>query len=82
MGTRIMFAAVAAMLTTSAYAEHAIDADQPTYQPAGLREVCSTMDWGVGGIRTDCRYEALPPEGANPALKGICTTYYGRRTCY
>jgi hypothetical protein len=40
------------------------------------------MDWGVGEIRTDCRYEALAPEKAIPALKGLCTTYYGRRTCY
>ncbi len=82
MGTRIIFAALAAMLSTSALAEHAIEADEPIYQPVGVREVCSTMDWGVGEIRSDCRYEALAPEKANPALKGICTTYYGRRTCY
>jgi hypothetical protein len=82
MGTRFIFAALAAMLTIAAQAEHAIEADEPIYQPAGVREVCSTMDWGVGEIRTDCRYEALAPEKANPALKGLCTTYYGHRTCY
>ncbi|MGE5260068.1 MAG: hypothetical protein ACM3MH_04225 [Actinomycetota bacterium] len=81
---RIIIAAVAAMLGTAAQAQtqHAIEADEPIYQPAGMREICSTMDWGVGEIRTDCHYEALVPERANPALKGICTIYYGRRTCY
>jgi predicted transglutaminase-like cysteine proteinase len=84
MGTRIICAAVAAMLSTAAQAQtqHAIEADESIYQPAGIREACSTMAWGVGEIRTDCRYEALAPEKTNPALKGICTIYYGRRTCY
>jgi predicted transglutaminase-like cysteine proteinase len=84
MGMRVIIAAAAAMLSTAAQAQpqHAIETDEPVYQPAGMREVCSTMNWGVGEIRTDCRYEALLPERANPALKGICTTYYGRRTCH
>jgi hypothetical protein len=40
------------------------------------------MDFGFGGIRTECRTEELAPAKADPALKGICTIYYGRRTCY
>jgi hypothetical protein len=82
MGTRIICVAVAAMLSTSAQAEHAIEAGEPIHSPAGMREACSTADWGIGEIRTDCRYEALAPVKTNPALKGICTIYYGRRTCY
>jgi hypothetical protein len=82
MGTRFIFAALAAMLTTTAQAEHAIEADESIYQPASMRGACSTMDWGVGEIRTACHYEALAPEKDNPALNGLCTTYYGRRTCY
>jgi hypothetical protein len=50
--------------------------------PAATREVCTTSDWGYGEIRTDCRTEALPVRPDDPALRGICTTYYGRRTCY
>ena len=90
MGQRIIFAAVAvaAMLGTAAQADHAIQieqsssVDEGSYQPVGMREVCSTMDFGYGEIRTDCRTEAIAPARADPALKGICTIYYGRRTCY
>jgi hypothetical protein len=88
MGKLMALAALAAsMLAGTAQAQHAISADEPNLQPfglqpAGMREVCSTMDWGIGEIRTDCRTELLPPPKANPALRGICTIYYGRRTCY
>jgi len=47
-----------------------------------MREVCSTTDFGYGEIRTECRTEAIAPTKADPALKGICTIYYGRRSCY
>ena len=50
--------------------------------PTAMREVCTTTNWGYGEVRTECRTEALPGAQVNPALKGICTTYYGRRTCY
>jgi len=67
MGQRIIFAAVAvaAMLGTAAQADHAIQIEQPSsvdeasYQPVGMREVCSTMDFGFGEIRTDCRTEDI-----------------------
>jgi len=78
--------AVAAMLTTVAHADHAIQVakpsyvDEPSYQPVSVREVCSTTDFGFGEIRTECRTEELAPAKADPAL--ICTIYYGRRTCY
>jgi hypothetical protein len=47
-----------------------------------MREVCSTTDFGYGEIRTECRTEAIAPAKADPALKGVCTIYYGRRSCY
>jgi hypothetical protein len=50
--------------------------------PAATREVCTVSNWGFGEIRSDCRSEALPPRHGNPALRGICTTRYGLRTCY
>jgi hypothetical protein len=46
---------------------------------ADSREVCTTISWGLGDFRTECRIET--PE-VNPALHGICTIYYGRRVCY
>jgi hypothetical protein len=86
MGQRIVYAALAAMTFTAAHAEHAIEAGEPSYEPAyrpaGIREVCSTMDFGYGEIRTDCRTLQVAPAKADPALTGICTIYYGRRTCY
>jgi hypothetical protein len=33
-------------------------------------------------VRTHCRYGTLPVDKGNPALRGICTTLYGVRTCY
>jgi hypothetical protein len=82
MGKRIVFAAALAMVTGTAHAEPAGPTDGPSYQPVGTREVCSTTDFGYGEIRTECRTEAIAPAKADPALKGICTIYYGRRSCY
>jgi len=41
-----------------------------------------TSAWGYGEVRTNCRTEPVPVRRDDPALSGICTTYYGRRTCY
>ena len=46
------------------------------------REVCDTISFGGGDVRTDCRTEPLPVRAENPALRGLCITRYGRRTCY
>ena len=50
--------------------------------PVATREVCAVSNWGYGEIRRECRTEELPSPHANPALRGICTTRYGLRTCY
>jgi len=113
------------LLTTIAFAEHAIslDADtppspaaEPAAEPApaakqapagsaaaqpranakvafpselnvylvqtGTREVCDTFNFGGGDVRTECRVQPLPARAENPALRGICITRYGNRTCY
>ena len=80
---RSLSALVAAMSVAPAVAEerHAVVPAEPaTFYPAstGSREVCTTISWG-SGERTECRIDTL---GVNPALHGICTTYYGRRVCY
>ncbi|MGH6866806.1 MAG: hypothetical protein ACREDO_11710 [Methyloceanibacter sp.] len=61
-----------------------VSAPEPeaTFQRAAMREVCTTSEWEFGEIRTDCRTEYLRPSKGNPALDGICTTYYGHRTCH
>jgi len=50
--------------------------------PVVTREVCTSSDYGVGEIRTECRTETMPAPKADPRMKGICTTFYGKRTCY
>jgi hypothetical protein len=45
----------------------------------GSREVCTTISWGEDNFRTECRVDS---GGGNPALQGICTTYYGHRVCH
>ncbi len=81
---RVVFAGFVALLAGTAWADqepHAVTPDA-SLVPVVTREVCATTNWGFGEIRTECRTEALPPSQGNPALRGICTTYYGRRTCY
>jgi hypothetical protein len=61
--------------------------DQVAKPEAGLvpvvtHEVCTTTNWGFGEIRTECRTEESLAPKPSQSLKGICTTYYGRRTCY
>jgi hypothetical protein len=80
---RVLFAGFVALLGGAAQADqdHAVTPDA-SLVPVVTREVCATTNWGFDEIRTACRTEALPPSQGNPALRGICTTYYGRRTCY
>jgi hypothetical protein len=79
---------VFAFIGGAACAGHGVVPDEPQpvpYEPVaaeGYRETCEQMDWGFDGVRTECRYEWLPVRQVNPALKGICTIYYGTRTCY
>ena len=77
------FACVAAILLTPAQAEpQQAVAPEANLVPVVTREVCTTTNWGFEEIRTDCRMEVSPAPKDNPALKGICTTYYGRRACH
>ncbi|MEM7191764.1 MAG: hypothetical protein AAF405_02655 [Pseudomonadota bacterium] len=46
------------------------------------REVCDTFNFGGGDVRTECRTEPIPARADNPALRGICITRYGKRSCY
>ena len=50
--------------------------------PAATREVCTTLELGFGEIQTDCRMKPTPIRAEDPALRGLCITRYGRRTCY
>ena len=62
--------------------ENQAAASQTDLVPVVTREVCTTSDYGVGEIRTECRTETIPAPKADPKMKGICTTVYGKRTCY
>jgi len=81
MVKRVLFAAMVAMLSGTAQAEQAV-APEANLVPAVTQEVCTTALWGFDEIRTDCRTEMRAASKPSPALKGICTIYYGRRTCY
>lgn len=50
--------------------------------PAATHQVCTLSDWGFGEIRRDCRTEPVPVRRDDPALRGVCITRYGHRTCY
>lgn len=50
--------------------------------PAATRQVCTTSEWGFGEIRTDCRTQPIAVRRDDPALRGLCITRYGHRTCY
>lgn len=78
---RASLAAMVAMVSLTAHAEHAV-APEAKLVAASMREICTEIAWGQDGVRTDCQFQALAAREPNPALKGICTTYYGRRTCY
>jgi hypothetical protein len=72
---------LAAPFGALAHEEHAV-APETDLVPVVTREVCTEALWGYDEIRTDCRTELRPAPKTNPALRGICTTYYGRRSCY
>jgi len=80
MGRRVLFAAMVAMLSGTAQAEGV--APEANLVPAVTREICDVAEWGYDQVRTDCRMEVRPAPKPNPALKGICTIYYGRRICH
>jgi hypothetical protein len=61
--------------------EHAV-APEGEVLPVVTQEVCTHALWGYDEERADCRTAALPAPKVNPALRGICVTAYGRRTCY
>lgn len=69
----------------AAWADHAIRPVEPEPVVAVstvTREVCTTAEWGIDEVRSDCRMAVVPAAPGNPALSGVCTTYYGRRNCY
>ena len=83
MGTRVGLALVILLLGGAAQAAFATEIEHdPKLVPVAMREVCTFSEWGYDEVRTDCRMETLPPRRSNPALRGICTTRYGQRTCY
>ena len=62
--------------------EHAVT-PEASLVPVVTREVCTTTI----GASTRNPADGLPDGGepgakGNPALEGVCTIYYGRRTCY
>jgi len=84
-------ASLVAISGSVAAEEHAVSPEQPSQpysastsqEPPPSREVCTTVSWGFDDVvRTDCSYGLPPQSHGNPPLKGICTTYYGNRTCY
>ncbi len=81
MVRRTFLALTVSMVSWTAHAEHAI-APEAKLVPAVTREVCTESVWGFDTIRTDCRVEVRAAPQPNPALKGICTIYYGQRTCH
>jgi hypothetical protein len=132
MGKRVLLAAVLALLSSMAFAQHAISLEpeaalvapeaigpapdvppapsaaapsasvppvivQPASPkvevtfpsehelyivPAATREVCTTLSWGFDEVRTDCRTVPIAVRREDPALRGVCITRYGHRTCY
>jgi|GEM_PF-1439403 len=50
--------------------------------PAATRKVCTRRDWGHGEVEVDCRMRPVPLGREDPALRGLCVTRYGQRTCY
>ncbi len=81
MVKRVLFAAMVALLGATAQAEHAITPEAKLL-PVVTQEVCTSALWGYDEVRTDCRTEVRAAPKVNPALRGICTIYYGRRTCH
>jgi hypothetical protein len=68
-------------MSWTAQAEHAV-APEADLVPAVTQETCTVGDWGYDEVRSDCRLQVRAAPKPNPALKGICTIFYGVRTCY
>jgi hypothetical protein len=82
MVKRLVLAAVMGIVwSAAASAEHAM-ASEADLVPVATQEICTAIDWGLDGVRTDCRTAVRQAPVDNPALKGICTIYYGRRICH
>jgi hypothetical protein len=85
IGTVLSLSAVVAAISVApATADSRRDIEpieRATFHPPsrGSREVCTTISWGDGDFRTECRIDA---PALNPALHGVCMTNYGRRVCY
>jgi hypothetical protein len=85
MVRRALLVAAVTMMGWTAQADHAVAPEtdlKVDMVPAATREGCTTTIFGNDVIRTDCREQAYAAPEGNPALKGICTIYYGVRTCY
>ncbi len=80
---RALFCAVLISVAMPAFAQHASEPAQPSAfgPPQVTREVCTSIAWGFGGSRNDCRYETLPVAEGQPGPHGICVIAYGIRTC-
>ena len=67
-------------------AEHAVAAESEAahnvMRHAVTQETCTIGDWVYDEVRSDCRLQVRVAPEPNPALKGICTIFYGVRTCY
>jgi len=81
MMKRVLFADLVASIGGVAQAEHAV-APEGGLVPVVTREICDVAEWGYDQVRTDCRTEVRPVAKPNPALSGICTIYYGHRSCH
>lgn len=73
--------AVAAPLTANVKMNVPSEMDVYVVQTA-TREVCRTMTYGDGDIWKECRSEPIVEREPDPALRGVCITRYGERTCY
>lgn len=79
-----------ATMASGAFAGQGIDPESDSLAlgpvPAAMRETCTTQTWRFGSgfdeVRSDCVARLVPDDPRNPALSGICMTYYGRRTCH
>jgi hypothetical protein len=81
MMKRVLFAGLVASIGGVAQAEHAV-APEGGLVPVVTREICDVAECGYDQVRTDCRTEVRPVAKPNPALSGICTIYYGHRSCH
>jgi hypothetical protein len=81
MMKRVLFAGLVASISGVAQAEHAV-APEAELVPVVTREICDVAEWGYDQVRTDCWMKVYPAPKPNRALNGICTIYYGHRTCH